>query len=369
LAASLTLLVVSRALPYDDVDQLLEPGTDVRPHLRERSDPFQTEVRRPRFGRPLPDPRAEPAPAPIRDILGVSYYTDADHSIPDPARKRENQTALRPLHAYVTRAVALADGWAGSQPAKPRYAQDLVGLLASWADGGALLGEVNQEGRYERVWTLSSLAIAYLRIQDAPGLEAARRRTVEKWLAEVGNAVVAAFRGYGPDSRLNNHACWAALAVLAAGLAAHDQRLIDWAADTGRDAIGQIRSDGLMPLELRRKSLALHYHLFALAPLVMLSELATANHVPLAAGSDTEVALLAGRVIDGLRDPKIFAGAAGAKQTIRLPPRGADLAWAEIFYVHNRDPRLRAWIAAARPLRDDRLGGNMTLAFGVPDLK
>ncbi|HVV52765.1 MAG TPA: poly(beta-D-mannuronate) lyase, partial [Polyangia bacterium] len=78
---------------------------------------------------------------------------------------------------------------------------------------------------------------------------------------------------------------------------------------------------------------------------------------------------LADRVIAGLADPAPFAAAAGAPQELRRPPRGADLAWAEPYFARFHDRRLAPLLAAARPLRDDRLGGDLTLGFGVPGLK
>ncbi len=331
-------------------------------------DPFQTEARRVLVGRPLPDPQQAPTTLPIRDVTGVSYYTDASHSISDPALKKRNEAVLKPLRGYVKRVVELADGWAESQPAKPAYAVLMVDALATWARADALLGAVNQQGEYEREWTLSSLALAYLRVRAAPGLDRAKCRSIETWLGRVARAIRPFYDQPGRLSSVNNHACWAGLAVAAGGIAARDRELFDWGVLQGRIGFAQIRPDGFLPLELRRKTLALHYHVFALAPLVMLAELAEANGVPLDRG-EGGLRKLTDRVIDGLRDPGVFAAAAGAPQQISLPPRGTDLAWAEIDYAHSRDPRLRAWLAAARPLHDDRLGGDLTATFGVPDLK
>jgi poly(beta-D-mannuronate) lyase len=333
------------------------------------TDPFHADQRRERVGRPLPDPPPlGPAP-PVRDVIGVSYYTDANHSIANPALKRKNQESMRPLHDYLARVVALADGWAASRPAKPAYAIRAVDLLAGWARGGALLGTVNQQGAYERVWALSGLSLAYLRVRNAPGLDRTEREAVETWFGKVARAVRDGFKDEGPISRLNNHACWAAVAVAAGAIAAHQRYLFSWSVSTAETALGQVRADGFLPLELQRKALALHYHLFAVAPLVMLDELIHVNHEPINDESDLELGWLIERVTSGLHDPAAFAAAAGAPQSITLPPRGADLAWAEIVYAHSHDPRLGALIAAARPLRDDRLGGDLTLAFGVPDLK
>jgi poly(beta-D-mannuronate) lyase len=338
-------------------------------------DPFPEDpARRERFGRPLPDPPPLRQIPPVRDILGVSFYVDANHSVADPALKRRNEAAVRPLRAYLAQIASLADGWDESRPANPAYAARLIESLDKWAWEDALLGKVNKQGAYERVWALSGLALAYLRVRHAPVVDQGEHSTVEDWLGRVARAVIAEFKTRGPMSGLNNHACWAATAVAAAGIAAHDKELFSWGVSTAEVALAQVRADGFLPLELQRKALALHYHLFALGPLVMMRELARVNTDRVGRLSFDEMAgLELGRLIDrvvaGLGDPTSFAKAAGAPQSITLPLHGADLAWAEIVYAHSHDPRLAALLRAARPLRDDRLGGDMTLAFGVPDLK
>jgi poly(beta-D-mannuronate) lyase len=331
--------------------------------------PIDSSARRAAIGRKLADPPPAPIPAPIRDLAGVSYYTDAHHSVADPALKRRNQEAFAPLRAFVARIVDLANGWMVSRPANPAYAARVVETLASWARSGALLGTVNQQGAFEREWTLGGLALAYLRVRDAPGLDPAARATVEAWLVKIAEAIRPDYERPGRMSAANNHAYWAGLAVGAAGAAAQDRALYDWGLSRARIGIAQVRPDGFLPLELERKALALHYHLFALAPLVMTAELAAANGTDLYKEGDGAIRRLADRVIAGLADPAPFAAAAGAAQEVKRPPRGADLAWAEPYFARFHDRRLAPLLAAARPLRDDRLGGDLTAAFGAPDLR
>jgi len=331
--------------------------------------PIDVGARRALVGRALPDPMPGPIPPPVRDLRGVSYYTDANRSVADPVSKEGNQEAFAPLRAFIRQVTDLADGWMESRPPKPAYAARALELLAVWARAGALLGTANQQGEYEREWTLGSLALVYLRLRDAPGLDRAARTDVASWLVKLAEAVQPHYGHPGRVSSANNHACWAGLAVAATGAATQNHALFDWGLAQGRAGLAQVRADGLLPLELDRKALALHYHLFTLAPLVMLAELAEANGVHLYAEGDRAIQRLADRVIAGLRDPLPFAAAAGVTQQLRRPARGADLAWAEPYFARFHDPRLVPLLATARPLRDDRLGGDLTLAFGLPDLK
>jgi poly(beta-D-mannuronate) lyase len=331
--------------------------------------PIDVGARRAEIGRAMPAPAHSPLIPPVRDLLGVSYYTDARHSVADPALKNENEAAFAPLRAFVADVVDLAGGWMESRPADPACAARALEALATWARAGALLGAVNRQGAYEREWTLGSLALAYLTLRDAPGLDPAARVAVEAWLVKLAEAVRPAYARTGRTSSTNNHAYWAGLAVGATGAAAQNRALYAWGLAEARVGIAQIRPDGFLPLELDRGSRALHYHLFALAPLVMLAELAGANGVDLYKEGGGAIRRLADRVIEGWRNPASFVAAAGAAQEIALPPTGADLAWAEPYFARFHDRRLAPLLAAARPLRDDRLGGNMTLSFGVPDLK
>jgi len=345
-------------------------GSRLDPNLQRRlRGPVDVEARRALIGRPLPPPPPPHFEPPVRDVLGVSYYADAAHSVVAPALKAQNDQALAPLRRFVGEVGHLSDRWLASKPAQPAYAAQVVDGLSTWAGAGALLGAVNRQGEFERVWTLAGLALAYLEIRDAPGLSTAKLAAIDSWLVAVGNAVRPSFERPERTSSTNNHAHWAGLAVAAAGVAGQRRDLFDWGIARGRLGLRQVRADGLLPLELARGKLALHYHLFALAPLVMLAELAAANDVRLDGENEHALARLADRVIAGLQEPAAFAAAAGVAQEIRLPPRGPDLAWAEIYRARFDDRRLDAWLAAGRPLRDDRLGGDLTAAFGPPRLK
>jgi poly(beta-D-mannuronate) lyase len=331
--------------------------------------PFDIETRRAQAGVALPEPRLTPALelAPVRDVDGVSFYVDEHKSVIDPDLQEQNQAALRPLRAFVKEVTRLADGWMVSRPADARYAALAAGALARWATAGALLGAANQQGAYEREWTLGSLALAYLKIRDAPSADAAvraNRPSIEGWLCAVARTVEPPYERPGKTSSRNNHAYWTGLAVSAAGIACQDRALFDWGIARARIGIAQVGGDGTLPLELARGRRALHYHVFALAPLVMLAELAAANGVALHDENDHALRRLADRVIAGFADPSSFERLTGFPQEqVTTPPRGADLAWAEPWEARFPDAQLAAWLATARPVVDVRLGGDLTAAF------
>ena len=67
----------------------------------------------------------------------------------------------------------------------------------------------------------------------------------------------------------------------------------------------------------RRGQRALHYHLFALEPLVTMAELASANGDDLYAYSNSRLHLLVARTVAGLADNQFFVDKAGVRRTLR----------------------------------------------------
>ena len=118
-----------------------------------------------------------------------------------------------------------------------------------------------------------------------------------------------------------------------------------------------------MPLELARGQRALKYHLFAVAPLVMLAELAEVNGVHLYDAGDRALDRLVARCLAGMAEPKSFAARAGVEQ---LMPDDSDLAWIEIYYRENSPRQFFDLWLKARPFVSGFLGGDLSLAFATP---
>lgn len=314
----------------------------------------------------MPEPPPAPSTPPIRDVKGVSFYIDDSKSVADPELRAQNQAALAPLRHFVAEITTLADGWLVSRPADARYARRVADALADWAAAGALLGSVNHQGAYEREWTLGSLSLAYLKVAEAPDIPRAQRAAIAGWLCTIAAAVRPPYERMNRASSSNNHAYWTGLAVAAAGVACQDRRHFAWGISRARIGLAQVDPSGLLPLELARGRLALHYHLFAVAPLVMLAELGSRNGVPLYDERDHALGRLVERVVSGLANPATFERLTGFPQAqVAVPPREADLGWAEPYLARFPDPRLASWTAAARPLHDVRLGGDLTTAFAA----
>ena len=268
-----------------------------------------------------PEPPSLPAGLAVRD-----YYSDHAHSVIDPARKQAYDAAVAPLHEAAGRVEAMADGY--------RRTGDLAAArcAAQWLDrfarDGLLLGDVSgHQSVYVQGWMLGGLAVAWLKVRgEAGAADDPARGRIADWLAGIAARNLAYYspeRATRTDTR-NNHRYWAGFAVAAAGIAADRPDLLGWGLASYRLGVAQVDEDGMLPLEVKRRSRALHYHLFAAAPLVTTAELAAANGVDLYPEERGALGRLVERALSGLRDPMPFAERAGARQE---RPYRENLAW------------------------------------------
>ena len=82
--------------------------------------------------------------------------------------------------------------------------------------------------------------------------------------------------------------------------------------------VAQIEPDGSLPLEMRRGQRALHYHLYAVAPLVYLAEFGEDNGLNLYAEHNYALKKLAVLSTQGLEDNSFFTRMQGSR---RIRPR------------------------------------------------
>jgi poly(beta-D-mannuronate) lyase len=263
-------------------------------------------------------------------IINVSdYYSDSAHSVADPERKRAYAQAVRPWHDAARDLEAMADLYRAGGDAE--QARCVAAGLDRLAQSGALTGPMaTNQAVYVQGWMLGAFAVAWLKVRNATAIPNAQRAHVETWLATVaaGNLNYYNNRSSRTTDSRNNHRYWAGFAVMAAGIAGNRRDLFDWGSESFRIGADQITPEGTLPLEMGRRSLALHYHLFAAAPMVAMAEMANANGIDLYGENNGGLARLAQRAIDGIQDPSFFAERAGVPQeTIR--PTADEISWAQ----------------------------------------
>jgi poly(beta-D-mannuronate) lyase len=239
--------------------------------------------------------------------------------------------------------------------------------LEAWAQAGALTASTEDHtGKSMRKWALGSIASAYLRLKfsasrplaDSP--EAARR--AEEWFARLGEMVIEDWKD-APLAKFNNHEYWAAWAVMATAVALDRRDWFDWALAQYRRAVAQIDAEGYLPNELARETRALHYHNYSLGPLAMIAAFAKANGVDVR-DSAAPMQRLAHRVLSGVDDPRTFEEKTGEAQETEDIRDRSKFAWLEAYcWTFGCDARLQRRVAALRPIKTYRLGGNVTDLF------
>ncbi|OON64676.1 alginate lyase [Massilia sp. KIM] len=284
-----------------------------------------------------------PTPPPaVRDIDANRYYTDDRSSIVDPVLKARNEAAVKPVNDYldvVARAANRFQVGGGQEDARCALA-----WLQAWARQDALLGRMSSnQSYYTRKWTLGGLALNYARVQAAA--PAAQRAAIEAWFKRLADATMA-HADAGKGIR-NNHYYWEGLAVTAVGAVTRDARYTDWGRKVFEHAMGQIQPDGSLPHEMARASKALHYHLYAAAPLVMMASILDRR--------DPALDRLVRFAVDGVADPTPFERMSGVAQ--ERPARAP--GWIAIYERHADKP-----LSAAPPPPnnwDARMGGDRNL--------
>jgi poly(beta-D-mannuronate) lyase len=310
------------------------------------------------------DPSSAPwtcpaAPHFVQTVVISSYYIDPHASVIDPTRYAEFQQASADSTHLAQYATLAADAYLakGSRPAVLCVFSLLDAAAKSKAWSGKMPGF---QGVYLQNWLLSAVAVAYLKVRPTGLATPEQDRDIQTWFA----ALAARVRDYfdaeviriGLD-RENNHLYWAGLAVGAAGIADNHPPDFQWGLTAYRMGLDAIQPDGSLPREMDRAQMALHYQLYALAPLVMIAELGAADGLDLYAEDHGAIHRLVAFDLAGLEDPTAIEKRTGIAQVVSLPYAGSDIGWA-VPYVHRfPNARLSALIAKAPWVRSTTWGG------------
>jgi poly(beta-D-mannuronate) lyase len=276
----------------------------------------------------MPAAAACPAlPAPVRDLDIPRFYGDAAGTKVDPQAKARHGAATAPLVAFVRGLAVSADRAARSSIGARGSAEASCALAAleSWARAGALLGRASQQGEYQRKWDLAGIALAYVKLR--PHASPAQRRAIEPWLQELARATRRFFDD--PRRKRNNHWYWLGLARAGVAVATDDAAWWAEARAIYRDGVADIAADGFLAMELARGPRALHYHVFATMPLVMLAEIAAARGEDWYGERGGALHRLVSVTVRGVAQPDLFALRSGARQ--ELTPGSVGAGWLLLY--------------------------------------
>jgi len=294
------------------------------------------------------------------DLTTSGFYSDSKSSIIDPEKWKAYAASAGPYKDLGNRIVDAADAY---QTTGSRAAVDCVlQHMDAAAKDAVFTGKMSSnQAYYVQGWVIGAIAISYLKVRGSGLISGAQQQAILPWIEKV----VAQSQDYFDEHRKksngdaqNNHLYWAGVEVAAAGIAANDRKLFDWGMETYQVGISQIQTDGSLPQEMRRGQRALHYHLYALAPLVYLAEFGEENGRHPYSDHDYAIKKLANLCIEGLEDNSFFVKATGiAQDTPNGPPAAEQISWAKIYQARFPNPRLAKLLDQAQSISYMYLGG------------
>ncbi len=300
------------------------------------------------------------APTLPHNFATNSYYTDSHHSIIDQDLKKKYEASVATVDDFSRVVVKAADAYqtTGSRAA----AQCVSALLENAAQQKTLTGRMDGgQSSYVQGWNLGAWAVAYLKVRGSGVVSEEKSRQILKWLKNLAEDN----RGYyndkrrhsGPNDSHNNHLYWAAFSISAAGIANNDRGLFRWGLDAYREGVSDIRGDGTLPMEMDRAQMALHYHLYALAPLIMLAEFGETNGVDLYAEHNYAIKRLVTRCVAGFQDPSFFQQQTGVPQVATPKIDAWEISWAQPYTRRFPAPKISELMKQAPWLNYTMLGG------------
>lgn len=294
------------------------------------------------------------------DLTTDGFYSDSKASIIEPAKWKAYVESAGPYKKLGDEAVAAADAYrhTGSRAA----AECVVHLLDHAAKDGVFTGKMSSnQAYYVQGWVIGALAIAYLKVRDSGVAHADEAASIIKWMKAVGRQTIDYYdaKMAQPGGALqNNHVYWAGVEIAAIAVAANDRALFDWAVAAYKNGAGQITPEGTLPMEMRRGQRALHYHLYAAAPLVYLAEFGEDNGIDLYAENNGALKRLVDRATAGLAGSGYFDRETGIKQdTPGAAPTAEEIGWARVYIKRFPSAEISGLIARAPSLSYMYLGG------------
>lgn len=299
------------------------------------------------------------APRLARGLALDGYYIDSHYSIVDERKKKTYEERAEPFTHLSDLVVEAANAYrtTGSQSA----ADCVITLLDAAAKDKALTGRMmTNQATYVQGWSLSAWAISYLKVRSNGSGSTQQAAEITSWLKNLAikNRDYYDAKAMNPYSDAHNNLLyWAGLAISAAGIAANDHKLFIWGMNAYKEGVRDITADGTLPLEMNRAGKALHYHLYALGPLIMLAELGESNGLDLYARKNYAIKRLVKRCVAGLLDPSYFVQHTVVPQDMQGGIGAEEIGWAKPYLRRFPDAKISALLAKAESLSYTTWGG------------
>jgi poly(beta-D-mannuronate) lyase len=238
--------------------------------------------------------------------------------------------------------------------------------MHEWAERNAMLKlDVSAQGEAIRKWFLATISSHYIQIKTQYIIDKNRKQTIEKWLDKLAKQVMIDYPAKSDQiSRNNNHKYWAAWSVMITGIALNNRSYYKYGIQNFKKAMKQVTEDGALPLELKRKSMAFHYHLFALLPLVMIAETAKENGYNLYKYNNNALLKLINFTLNDLdNNQRKTTELTAIDQNLDRAVNSGQLAWLVPYYNSKKDERALKWILKFSPMKQRRIGGNLSQIY------
>lgn len=287
------------------------------------------------------------------------YYTDSHASVIDPVKKAAYEKASEGPTQLGQSAGIAADAYLskGSRAA----AACVYSLLDAAAKADAWAGEMPHfQDVYVQNWMLSGTAIPYLKVRNSGTGTPQQDAEIQQWFRHLAQRVQTYFdkgKGHPKSDAYNNHLYWAGLALAAEGVVDNDQNAFLWGIATYYQGVGSIQPDGSLVAEMNRAGMALHYQLYALAPLIMLAEFGEANGVDMYNVNHGAIHRFVRFDIAALQDPAIIEKRTEMEQNTSAPYSGNEIGWAVPYVKRFPDAQLSVLLASAPWVRFWQWGG------------
>lgn len=300
-------------------------------------------------------------PAPVVDVMGQTYYSDERHSIIDPKKFEQSRELTVPLRSFNNQIARLSDRiWMFDDI---RAESCLYTWLSTWARAGALLGDANYQGEFERKWNLSGIALAYLKVAPLLHWKSEQKSTIIAWLEKIAKRVRSDYdQKLDRQSRRNNHIYWAGLSVMATAIFTQNTELYNWGLTKAQQGIMDITNEGFLKEELDRARRARHYHSFALQALTMIAFLADKNGTDLYELNNSSLHRLAKKTLEGYQDASVFEKATSVEQE---PMDLRDLDWTTAYLFKNPSSLSLAKLKENKSEFSPWLGGDLSVIFSM----
>lgn len=330
-------------------------------------------------------------PAPPAKFDPPSFYL-SDGVTPNPAFYEH----MKPFHDFINKVNELGDLFLASQSQK--VADCTAGWLVAWSSSGLFteyrddqqgrLNYTTTQGDYERKWIVGELLLNFAKLKHGGAVISSTRQSAFKsWMSKTMLGIRAFYDNrirYNASTgimerpeNLNNHQYWAGLAVYLYGKLFSASTHVSWGVLQYKLGINSIKNDGTLATEMARGGHAFIYHQFALQPLIMLAEVDKIYGGSLYSYNVGRLKLLVGLIDNAFSNFSTFQSKTSVTQVhtpqIMINELPYYLDWMEIWNSRFNQATLRPHVLSARNsvkspgnrLRNFRLGGDMTMAFGV----